>query len=172
MRMVRMRPVRARGVLRTRRKVECIVERTPARVVARLRVRDEVLGHRVDLVSECVLVVSRRDGRRLAVRLPHRLALILEPARELAARKKNSGCGAHQICTLRADMSSILASAMRSSVEGKAVRLYVSLRTLSCAASARLRFFLIVGSSGEVGVTGGGEYDRGGATWEEPWEET
>lgn len=88
MRMVRMRPVRARGVLRTRRKVECIVERTPARVVARLRVRDEVLGHRVDLVSECVLVVSRRDGRRLAVRLPHRLALILEPARELAARKK------------------------------------------------------------------------------------
>ena len=69
-------------------------------------------------------------------------------------------------------MSSIFASAMRSSVEGKAVRLYVSFRTLSCAASARFRFFLMVGSSGEVGVTGGGEYDRGGATWEEPWEET
>ncbi len=53
-------------------------------------------------------------------------------------------------------MSSIFAKAIRSSVEGKAVRAYVSLRTLSWLASARFRFFLTVGSSGEVGEIGGG----------------
>lgn len=58
-------------------------------------------------------------------------------------------------------MSSIFASAFRSSVDGKAVLSYVSFRTFNWAASARLRFFLIVDSSGEIGDTGGGVYVGG-----------
>jgi hypothetical protein len=46
-------------------------------------------------------------------------------------------------------MSSSAANAWRSSVEGKAVRWYVSFKTFSCVASALLRFFLTVGSSCE-----------------------
>jgi len=80
------------------------------------------------------------------------LFLIVSEAQE----KEDGGNELHQICTDRADISSILASAMRSSVEGKAVRAYVSLRTFSWAASARFLFFLMVGSSGDVGEIGGG----------------
>lgn len=49
-------------------------------------------------------------------------------------------------------MSSFLANSARSSVDGNAVRAYVSFNTFNCAASALLRFFLITGSSA-VGIT-------------------
>lgn len=60
----------------------------------------------------------------------------------------------NQICTLLADISNILASSFRSSVDGKAVRWYVSLRTFSWAASARFLFFFNTGSSAELGDIG------------------
>lgn len=60
--------------------------------------------------------------------------------------------GSYQIWTLRADILSRFANSARSSVVGKAVRLYVSFRTLSCSASARLRFFLMEGS--DTGCSG------------------
>ena len=84
-------------------------------------------------------------------------------------KKRRKREDTHQIWTLRADIPSFFASSMRSSVEGKAVRLYVSLRTLSCSASARLRFFL-TGSG-----CGSGLYVEGGTTegtrgyGEAPW---
>jgi len=58
-------------------------------------------------------------------------------------------------------MSSFLASSARSSVEGKAVRLYVSFKTLSWFASARFRFFLMIGSSVLTTGAGGGLYVGG-----------
>ena len=61
-------------------------------------------------------------------------------------------------------MSSAFAKAMRSSVEGNAVRAYVSFKTLSWLASARFRFFLTVGSSVDEGETGGGVELCGGGT--------
>lgn len=44
----------------------------------------------------------------------------------------------NQICTLLADIPNFLANSTRSSVDGNAVRLYVSLRTFNCSASARM----------------------------------
>ena len=105
--MVRVRPVRTRGVLWAR-EVERVPERPSSRVVARLRVRDEVLGHRVDLAGECVLVVRGRDGRRLAVRLAHRLALILKPAGVVSGAEKKAGAAltrsARYVQTCRASL--------------------------------------------------------------------
>ena len=67
-------------------------------------------------------------------------------------------------------MSSVFDNVMRSSVEGKAVRLYTSFRAFSCSALVRFFFPLMVGSSGKIG-TGGGEYDWEGAAKEELKEE-
>ena len=65
---------------------------------------------------------------------------------------------AYHIWTLRGGMSSSTANAWRSSVEGNAVRWYVSFRTFSCAASALLRFFLIIGSSVGAAATASERY--------------
>lgn len=85
----------------------------------------------------------------------------LQMTKRSASRSRGNEQGNHQICTLLGVMSSNFASARRSSVEGNAVRLYVSVKILSWAASARFRFFLIVGSSDVVGDKGGGLYDVG-----------
>ena len=56
---------------------------------------------------------------------------------------------------------------MRSSVEGNAVRAYVSFKTLSWLASARFLFFLTVGSSVDVGEIGGGVQPCCGGMWQD-----
>ena len=120
-------------------------------------------NHRTHKDRAATISTTRRGGCRgrwrcragwrvagTASTLAGSLPFVLKPERtvygsEIMNVVRRSAC-ANQICTLRADMSSFFASSARSSVDGNAVRAYVALSTSNWRASARLRFFLIVGS--------------------------